>query len=185
MEKELYSRLEIVLRSGEFQDLSETDKKLVQEELGGEKGFTDLRKLILQVKDEEVPKVKAVVKEDLMKSFSEKNSKPSGILSYRTPMVANLAAMLVMGLVLWYFLPRQVVEKTVVQTIEGPSVVDTVFIESPPDTLYLEKRVFVKEPVYITKVVEKERKQKEIRSLEGLPLEEQSDLRDLILKGKE
>ena len=45
MEKELYSRLEILLRSGEFQDLSETDRKLVEEELGGEKGFSELRKL--------------------------------------------------------------------------------------------------------------------------------------------
>jgi hypothetical protein len=95
------------------------------------------------------------------------------------PAYAVVLLLLAVGSI-YFLLPEK--ERVVLQTVEvaGEPVIDTVFVEQPADTVFveLERRV----PVYITKYVEP--KPVEVETVELSPnaksLAEQKELRSLL-----
>ena len=151
MEQNRTERLDDLLRSTNYEQLGEQDRAWIDEELG-EKAYKDLRLLIAGVSEEKVRSVSAETKFALMNEFRIRNrSVFAKVLSVKIPGYVAVILLLLIGS-LYFVIPPK--ERVLVERMEIPAqpVIDTVFMTSEPDTVFIETEKEV--PVYITKYVE-------------------------------
>ncbi len=181
MENKEFDRLDAILRTKTYADLSEEERSWVDETLG-RKNFEELSQMVSTLSDEKSRAVRPSVKADLLKEMKRKNRGAlARWMSFRTPMYANVLAMLLLVILVWVALPAKVVivEKPV--TLRVP-VVDTITVQLPSDTVFIERQVRVEVPVYLTRTEQpKEVIQKEVK---GKALGEDEALRELLVSGR-
>ena len=182
MENLEFEKMDELIRLKSFSDLTREEKEWVKDQMGGEEAYTRLRTLVLEVSSEKVPDVPGSLKKSLVMAMRMKHSRPRSvwynILNYRIPAYAGfLALLLIMTLYAITLPPEEVI---VEKTVEVPSepVVDTVYIQSKPDTIFIEK--IIEKPIYLTREVEKTEPGKSPATLSGKSLADQEDIRSLL-----
>lgn len=183
--KEDFDRLEKLLKTGDFQTLDSQDKLWVEKNLSGEEAFSKLQRIVSETKMEREKSVHPGVKADLMNKFHQKHQ-PQWKLAFQWSVPAYAAGLfLIVCTTLIYFLvptKERVVEKLVLQD----PVIDTVFVASKPDTVFIEQTVEV--PVYVTVYKEVEPENLPtlagVRKPKGKSLADQSDIKDILVSGR-
>lgn len=178
-----FEKIEQLLNKGNFNALTEEDQYWIKENFGGAEAFDHLRDSIMIARKEKLMPVRSDVKKDLMKQFQKKHQ-PRWKLALQWKMPAYAVAILLVLVTgsLLAFMPEKerLVEKYVLQD----PVIDTVYLVSKPDTIFIERTI--EQPVYVkvfettdeTPVVAEERK------LRGKSLAEQSEIKDILVSGR-
>lgn len=178
-----FEKIEQLLNKGSFESLSEEDQYWVKENLGGAEAYDHLRESTIIARQEKAIPVSSGVKKDLMKQFKEKHQ-PGWklVLQWKIPAYAALILLIAVSSSLITFLPEK--ERLVEKYVWQDPVVDTVFVASEPDTVFIERTI--ERPVYVkvyetseeTPVVAVERKSK------GKSLADQSEIKDILVSGR-
>ncbi len=181
MENKDFDRLDTILRTKTYADLTNEEKAWIDEVLG-KNGFEELSLMISSVSKEKKRTVRPAVKTELLREMKRKNR---GVLatwlSYKTPMYANVLTLFFLMILVWTLLPSKevIIEKPV--TIQVP-VIDTITVQLPSDTVFVERQVRVEVPVYLTRTEQpKEVDEKEVKSR---TLGEDEALRELLVSGR-
>lgn len=181
MKNEEFNRLDKLVKSKAYTDLNAEDREWINEEVGAD-AYKELSILASSISGEKEKTIRKQVKSDLIKTMKRKHR---GVLAttlgYRTPMYANVMALLLLVTVAWFVLPAKevIIEKLI--TINVP-VVDTVTIQLPSDTVFIERKVRVEVPIYLTKTAEpSEAIEKRVKDK---PFAEDKALQDLLVSGQ-
>ncbi len=181
--KDEFEKIEKILKRGPFDTLSEEDQYWVKENLGGAEAFDHLREsTIIAHREKDLP-VSSGVKRDLMKQFKEKHQpRWKLVLQWKVPAYAVMILLMAVTGSLISFMPEK--ERVVEKYVRQDPVIDTVYVASQPDTVFIERTV--ERPVYVkvyetteeTPVVAVERKSK------GKSLADQSEIKDILVSGR-
>ena len=183
MKNEEFDKLEVLLRQKYFADLSPDEKLFVEEQIGGERAYLDLFTMINQAKATKTRSVSSSTKRKLTSKFKQKHqSFADSWINFKLPVYVNLPVAVLIVVIIWVSLPAKVVQIDKIVTVQLPSKADTILVYSPSDTIYIEKKIHIKVPVYITKNEEKQ--PKEQPKILGSTLAEQQGLTDLLVSGK-
>ncbi|MEP3387702.1 MAG: hypothetical protein ABJO02_05920 [Reichenbachiella sp.] len=179
METTDLERLDHLIRSKAYDQLSESEEKWILEHLPNEIAYTKIRHIVLELSSEPVPKLARSSKADLMRQFKTKHASPTyNWLNYRIP--AHLSFLVAIGLafLIWWISPSReiIIEKPV--TVQLPGRIDTLFIHSKPDTVFIDKVRRIEVPIYITK---KEEASPE-KDIKGSSMAEQHELDDFLVR---
>ncbi len=181
MENKVFKKLDNLLRTKAYADLTQEERSWIDESLGKE-NFEELSSMVASLSHEKTRTVNPIVKADLLKEMKRKNRGAfAGLLSYKTPLYVNVLTMLMLVFLVWVLLPSKevIVEKPV--TVKVP-VIDTITVQLPSDTVFIERKVRVEVPVYLTRTEQpKETLEKEIK---GKSLTEDEALRELLVSGR-
>lgn len=183
MENKEFDKLDALLRQKEYADLSLEEKLFVEEQIGGECAYLDLFTLINQAKATNTRPISLSTKRSLTNRFKQKNRPDTtSWINLKLPVYANLPVAALLVVVIWVLLPAKEVEIDKIVTVQLPPKVDTLLVKLPSDTIYIEKKVRVEVPVYITKIEKK--KSVEQSKISGSTLAEQQGLRELLVSGR-
>lgn len=151
MEKDIQNRIDALLRTKFFSELSDDEKKLILENFESKESYDEFRKVIVEMNASASKVPEPGIKKDLMQRMKSKNkSSLISVFEFKTPLYANLTAL---SLVIVLFLVFRPIEEVIVQktkTVEVASIPDTVYLEMEPDTVIQEKLIKVEVPVYLT-----------------------------------
>ncbi|MEO1053714.1 MAG: hypothetical protein AAFX87_23965 [Bacteroidota bacterium] len=186
MDKEAFKGLEYLIRNKTYDALEDAERAWVNDQIGGEAAYMRLYDLVRTAQSEREMPLKTSSKRRLMAQFKAKH-KSTGVafINYRIPAYAVIAPVILL-LVIWFLIPAKqvLIEKPVFVEREvylpSPVQIDTVEIELPPDTVFLER--VVKIPVYLSTAKEEPKKRKRI--FKGRSLAEQNDVVDLVKRGR-
>ncbi len=184
MENRAFNKLDELLKQKSYEELSFEESQFVEEQVGGEQAYNDLRLLVAQSQQSMSMPVRHAVKRDLSHRFKIKYQKaPLYWLSYKTPVYANVLLVVVAILLAWYLKPAEQVIAEKIVTVQLPARVeiDTLFVRLPADTVFIEKRIRVEVPVYITATEEPPADRPIIK---GSTLSDQQGLRELLVSGR-
>jgi hypothetical protein len=176
MNTEGFDKLDTLLKSLTYEQLSASEKAYVEEQIGGEKAYRDMQKWMIDLRHSPEAPVSSRVKTDLMKRYKAKHqSWVVKVVQFQTPAYLNVAASLVLLLLFWLVMPNKQVEISKTVTVYQT---DTVTVQTPADTVYIRETVSVKVPVYVaTNSTPAETQPTEIQ---GSSLKDQKALYDLI-----
>ncbi len=180
METNDFERLESLLKSKNYEQLSGEEKEWIEKEIGGEQAYLNLQSFVTRLSGDKISAPSQKIKKNLMTAFRSRNQTVwSRVVSYRMPAFANIFVWAVLAVGVWYWIPerRVMVEKQV--PIEK-TLLDTVYVELPKDTVIIEKTIQVEVPVYIEK-----KEEPEIIVVKGSSLSDQKDLQRLLVSGEE
>jgi len=184
MESKDYYQLDELLRQKSYQQLTADELQFVSEQIGEEKSYSDLRELVLTARQSHSMPVNFSMKHDLVHQFRGKHqSKPFNWLSYKMPAYVNALLIVVAVIAVWYLKPVEQLIVEIPVTVQLPGKIDTLMIQSPADTVFVEKRIMVEVPVYITKTAEAT-SEGLAQVIKGNSMSEQQGLRDLLVSGK-
>jgi hypothetical protein len=183
MESRDFDKLDGLIRVKNYEALSVEERIFVSGQLGGEQAFTNLRSLVLEAQQSESLLVTSSVKADLVKQFKGKHQKTSFVwLGYRMPAYAQALLLIFVIVSVWFLKPTEQVIIDRAVTVQLPGKTDTLMIQLPADTVFIEKRIRVEVPVYITKTEADVKDSPEV--IKGSSLSDQQGLRDLLVSGK-
>ena len=175
------NKLDDLLRSKSYQELTEEQKFWIDNELGGEEAYSRLRGIVTSSASELHMEVDSSVKQSLMRQIKMKNQSHIGrIFNFKVPAYLTLIVVLFsLAFVLLAEPETKVVEKIV--EIPSQPVIDTLYIETRADTVYIERTKEV--PVYLTLETEKEQNiENPIPPLAGKSLADQEEIRKLLVR---
>lgn len=178
METNDFEKLDQLIKTKSFDQLSEQEKQWVLKLLPDIQVYTKVRHMITEVHTDATPKLARSTKIDLMHQFKTKHSSTSfGWLYYKLPAHASFLCAIGLALLFWLLTPTKeiVVEKPV--TVHLPGRVDTLIVRSAPDTIYVHKVKRVEVPVYITQ----HEKMISEPNIQGSSMAEQSELDDFLV----
>lgn len=181
MTEKKFETLDVLLRAKAFTELSDREKALVEGVLG-EKAYSRYRELLLSTRAADVMPVRKEVRQALTEQYKAKNhSWLHAFAKAKVPVYAHVMVLAVLVPCLWFLMPPRevVVEKT--HMVQAPPQVDTLLVHLPPDTVYIDKLVQVKVPVYITRAPAPT---PEDPQASGSTLADQRDLRALLVSGR-
>lgn len=184
MESKDYYQLDELLKQKSYQQLTADEVQFVSEQIGEEKPYNDLKEMVMTARQSQSIPVASSVKHGLVQRLKGKHQRtPLFLLSYKIPAYTNVLLIVVAVIAVWYLKPTEqvIVERPV--TVQLPGKTDTLMIQSPADTIYIEKRIRVEVPVYITKTVEPT-KEELPQVIQGNAMGDQQGLRDLLVSGK-
>lgn len=182
MKKDSFQELDDLLVNKAFDELSSSEKEWVLEHLDANQ-YEKLRALVTASKQDQILKTSPKTKDALMAQMKAKR-KPAaaGIFSFQVPAYAASLVLALVVAVLLIFRPVKEVPVEKIVTVASEPLIDTVFVNQI-DTIYIDKRVEV--PVYITKLVEPIKEEKEIQeTLSNKSLADQEDIRSLLVQSK-
>ncbi|MEO9484537.1 MAG: hypothetical protein ABJG47_13860 [Ekhidna sp.] len=174
-----FERIESLLKTKAYEELTASERILVDQELTQEI-YEELRVSITLLKGERLQTGKDV-KHSLMAEFKAKEAKSTfAFFRYKLPAYTHLVPLsLIVYLI--FFLPSE--ERVVTQDrIVEVMVRDTVTV-TQVDTLWVEKVLRVSVPVYVTQASQAE-KTEEIQPVTNRSLSEQKEVMDLVIRGK-
>jgi len=183
MENRAFDKLEELLRQKSYQQLTADELQFVSEQIGEEKSYNDLKEMVMTAQQSQSMPVGSSVKHDLVHQFKTKHqSTPFLLLSYKMPAYVNALLIAVAVIAVWYLKPTEqvIVDRPV--TVQLPGKIDTLMIQSPADTIFIEKRIRVEVPIYITKTVEVPQVALP-QVIKGNSMSDQQGLRDLLVSG--
>lgn len=185
MEQDLNNKIDVLLKTKSYTELSEQEQLWVNENLGGETAYQNLASAIQRASQEQKMSVKSSTKKALMQQMkASKEPFWSKIIHYKVPAYAS-ALMLVLAVGLTFFLTSQkevIVEKRI--ALSAKTIVDTVKIAQPNDTIFVEK---IKEvPVYITeqKTISNPTQTPAKNNLSEKSLADQKELKNLLVRSE-
>lgn len=180
---EPFEKIEALLQSGDFRTLGTEDQHWIKENFGGADAFDHLRQTVLMAQKEKTKPVRAHVKSDLMKQFKSKHQ-PAWklLLQWKIPMHLAFLMMFVFSAILMVMLPVQ--ERVVEKYVQQDPIIDTVFIASEPDTVFIERTI--ERPVYVKMYQEVEEEPVLVaeRRTKGKSLADQSEIKDILVSGR-
>lgn len=178
MEKTEFDKLDKLLQNKPFDELSVEEKFWVLEHLTDENTYSDIRKTIGALKMEKSMPVKKTTKSALMHAFKLKHAKqhPAWV-EYKIPAYVSFLVICILSFAIWRLIPAKEIVNENPVTVQLPSRVDTLLVYVPADTVFIEKRIHVKVPVYVTR---KDELPQEV-SLKGANMAEQQELNDLFV----
>ena len=175
MSTEGFDKLDTLLKSLTYEQLSASEKAYVEEQIGGERAYRDMQQWMTDLRHSPEAPVSPSVKTDLMKRYKDKHhSWVVKVVQFQTPAYLNVAASLVLLLLFWLVMPTKQVEISKPVTVLQ---VDTVTVHAPADTVYIRETVRVKVPVYVATTAPAPSQPVEIQ---GSSVKEQKALFDLI-----
>ena len=180
MSTEGFDKLDTLLRERSYQELTEKERAFVDNEIGGEKAFNELKSMAMQLSGEQQVAVNPSVKAELMRNFKHKHrSVFMTAAEYKTPFYLNIAASVLLAVVIYWLMPAKSVEVIKTVTEQLPPRIDTVTVQMPADTVFITetRTIKVNVPVYVASNETKEEKQVEIS---GSTLKDQKALLDLL-----
>jgi len=184
MENREFDKLDRLIREKSYDSLTSEERIFVDGQIDGEKAYNDLWSLILQTQQTDSIPVTPSVKIDLVNQFKNKYQRtPLFWLNYKMPAYANVLLIAIAVLAVWYLKPAEQVVVDRLVTIQIPGKIDTLMIQLPADTVFIEKRIRVEVPVYVTKIEVPEPAQLHA-SIKGNSLSNQQGLRDLLVTGR-
>lgn len=183
MEDKRTEKLDLLLKTKSYHQLDDDDKVIVKELLGDRDDYERFRSLILPIVMEQRMTVDKGVKQALIHKMKSKNKKQGwGFFNYKIPAYMAVLLLFLFTMAVYTFAPTKEVFVEKIVTIPSVPVVDTVLVESQPDTVFVEKIVRVKVPIYL--VAEKEKPEVKPRTketnLSGKSLADQKELRSLL-----
>ncbi|TRX59028.1 hypothetical protein FNH22_10890 [Fulvivirga sp. M361] len=181
MENKHSEKLDHLLTTKRYDELTAEEREWVEAELGGEEVFHPLSHIVKTAAREEKMAVSAHVRQSLVTRMKSKH-KPLWVrvLNYKMPAYIGVL-LLIMGIfVVFFAVPERqvIVQKTV--TIAAEPVVDTVFIVQRADTVFLERIVEV--PVYLSVHQENKKPQEKPVELSGQSLADHEEWTDLLVR---
>ena len=174
-------KLDDLLITKAFGELTPAEQEQFSHAGINEESYRFLRKLALESRDSTPMPVSPDVRRKLIHRFEVKNRHWAlSILTAKVPAYLHIAALCMLATGLWYILPEKevIIEKPIV--VELPGRTDTLLLPAEPDTVYIEKYVRVKVPVYITA----ETPPKEAEPLKGTTLADQKEFSKLLVSTK-
>lgn len=181
MKNREFDKLDALLRQKSYNGLTLEEKQFVEEHIGGEKAYDELFSMIDFAKNSKKVPISSDVKRSLTNKFKSKQQSSISWLNFKLPVYANMPIVALLVIIVWVFLPAKEVEVEKIVTVQLPPKVDTLIVQSPPDTVYFEKKITIEVPVYITK---KEEPLTTAPKITGQTLAEQQGLTDLLVSGR-
>ena len=185
MDNQWKSDIDQRLKDSDYESLSPNEKMWVDEHLGGKAGYTSLAQLVLEATATSVMPTQANTKAVLMAKMKSRHQPAwQKALAFRVP--AYLAsALVVLAIVTTAALMPKPVPPQPSPPIQLVKV-DTVYLQSVPDTVFVERQVKV--PVYIavnkTPPKDKPLLTKTPSKLTGKPLAAQSEVQDFLVRAE-
>ncbi|WP_421871828.1 hypothetical protein [Marinoscillum sp.] len=136
-----------LIRTKAYEELNEEELKLIQQHMGSKESFEHFKGLVGAVSSSAYHPSKQV-KAKLMTNFKRRHQSWFDLaISYQTPAYLNLSLILLAALIFWIFIPpKEVMVKDPI-VVELPGKTDTLIVEKPADTVFIERVVRVKVPV--------------------------------------
>lgn len=181
---EEFDKIERLLQSGNFNSLSPEDQYWVKDNLGSPEAFDQLRETTIIARQEKAVPVRSKVKQDLMRQYKTKHQPAwKQVLQWQMPAYAAMLMLVFVTTTIITFMPEK--ERLVETFIVQEPIVDTVYVASQPDTIFIERTI--ERPVYV-KVVEEEPEEATVLAVErkskGKSLADQSDIKDILVSGR-
>ncbi len=180
MENEQYDIIEQLINTKNYDQLTTSEKDLIDQELGGQTGFEEMQTLRHDALNSKEINVSKQIKKDLI--YQMKQARPGfwhKVINYRVPAYQTAAIMVFVLVLFWLVRPEK--ETIVEKMVQLPPVTDTLLVELPGDTVFLEKLVEVKVPIYITQQTELIEKPEKDDPIKGSSMAEQEVLQDLLV----
>ena len=146
METKNIDQFDSLLRSKNFDQLTDAEQQWVLEMVDNEDSYNHLRSLVTRLQDEFTRDVKTDVQRNLIREFKSSNqSVLSNLLSYRVPAYVPLLLLGLFVAGVWQIRPVEIqeVEKQVVVPVTHT---DTLFVQKT-DTVFVERVVRVNVPI--------------------------------------
>ena len=182
---EEFDRLERLLESGEFASLSIEDQHWVNENLGDEAAYNKLTKVVGIANRDMRVLVSPKVRRDLMKQFRQKHQ-PNWVLAvqWKIPAYVAVMAILTFSFLITWLIPAQ--ERIVERLVSQEMIVDTIYVASKPDTVFIKQTI--EKPIYITVYKERESEKSQVAAIvrepKGKSLADQSEIKDILVSGR-
>ncbi|MEQ8469901.1 MAG: hypothetical protein RIC35_01880 [Marinoscillum sp.] len=168
-----------LIRTTPYNKLSKEELEIVSAHIGSEQEYTGLRTLLLAASSTRTLEVSSRVRSDLTERMKAKNQHwMVSLWAYKTPAYLNLAVVLALVVLTWLLLPARevVIQKPIV--VELPGKTDTLVVVSPADTIYIDKIIEIKVPVFASFDSKKDPQP----STKGSTLADQKELRELLAR---
>jgi len=187
MERKLTENIDELLKNKSFQELDAQDRLLVSQHIGGETEYEHLRAIVLAASREKEIVVAKDIKESLVNKMKAQH-RPAwlSLLSYQIPAYATIITILLFAFAFYFLGPKREVQviKTITKTSDP--IIDTVLLSSVPDTVFIERRIEIKVPVYLTVNEENKPEVQEEKEIvrSGKSLADQVELRSILERSK-
>lgn len=182
MKKE-FEKVERLLQTGDFDTQSAEDQDWIENNLGSASAFDELRNATLIARNEKEVPVKTNVKKDLMNQFKEKYQPGWKLaLQWKIPAYAAMLVLIAVTSAIVIFMPEK--ERLVEKYVFQDPLIDTVYVASQPDTIFIERTI--ERPVYV-KVYEESEEAPVLaaeRKSRGKSLADQSEIKDILVSGR-
>ena len=180
---EEFDKIDRLLKAGDFESLNEEDQYWVRDNLGSAEAFNELRETTMIARNEREMPVRSKVKKDLMRQFQEKHRPGWKLaLQWKVPAYAVAIMLMIVSAAIVTFMPEK---ERLVETYNAQEpIIDTVYIASQPDTVFIERTI--ERPVYVKVVAEAEEAPvlEVERKSRGKSLADQSDIKDILVSGR-
>ena len=175
-------KIDHLIQTKHYEELSQEDKLLIEEHLGGKKSFEQYRILFKETYATQERPVSRSVANNLSTRFKQKN-RPVwySLFNYRIPAYASIMLIALIMTASWWWTTSHPNMIEVTKEVYLPGKTDTLLVQLPPDTIVIEKVIQKTIPVYITSNVPSEKTQE---STEGSSLAEQQDLTEFLVSGR-
>ena len=174
--------IDAMIRVKKYEELSESQLELLHQNGLDEHAYADFREIVLGAQAVRQVDVSTNQKRQLVKAFKEVNRKNTfGLLERKVSISWQLLTVFMAFLIGYYLMPDKLVEKERLVELPPTIVVDTLLVQLPADTVYIEKFRIKEVPVYITKVEEKLAPEVIIT---GTTLANQHKLKELLIEGE-
>ena len=186
MKDNTYEIIDDLLRSKRYDELEDSEITLVNENLGGKAEYDKLSSIVRAVGSQSDLRVSTDIKTDLIRKIKQRN-RPFWMLwlSYKMPSYASVLLVLIVFVATYYLRPVKEVPVEKIVNVPSVPVVDTLVIELPPDTVFIEK--IIRTPIYLTKQEEKEEEKPTPQpnvTVKGKSLADQGELRSLLIESE-
>jgi hypothetical protein len=176
---DINKNIDHLLKNKNYQSLSDSEKKLIDSEIGGEKAFNELSSLIRMTQKEEFAPKQS--KAYLIKQFKAKNRSIFWLAgNYKIPAYSLIPFSMILILI-FFLLPSKTIIVEQPKIVQLAGSIDTVIVHDKADTVFIETQKRVEVPIYITEYVEKEIEEREAPVLKGSTISDQAILNDFII----
>ena len=185
MKDKSFEKLDELLSTKSYEALNSEEKLWVNEHLGGVRTYQKLAALIKSAAVEKEMSLSKSTKRDLVQKMKAQHQ-PLWLkaLHYKTPAYVSFLIALLFLVVAVFSIPRRevIMEKPVL--VKTDPIIDTVFVKTPADTVFIEKLVSV--PVYVAQEATDVQSETTVdtTALQAKSLAEQEDFRTLLVQLK-
>jgi hypothetical protein len=185
---ERIERLEKLLQSRSYSELSESEKESIRELIDSEQEYEVLRKTNQQLEEIRKENLKLRPSAQVLskiKSTWSASQRPESYRSWITspiPTYAVVALVTLVGVLAWWAGSHQNQKSIIVENVKT----DTVFIASKPDTIFREKIIYLKARMVSNPIPPKSKAiQIPVVESKGVSMKEKEELAKLLVSGSD
>jgi hypothetical protein len=183
MENELFEKLDQLLLTKRYEELTREERFWMDEQLDGELTYSRLHLILCSSASETTLLVDASIKKSLIKKMKLKNrSQWARVVNYNVPAYAVAILLLLVATLVLLVTPKQdkVVEKIVTVTPRQPPA--TTVTKFVTDTIFVDH--IIKVPVYVPSQTKDKTSVDKSIALPGKSLADQIELRNLLVQSE-